>query len=137
MSNDTLAILRLTISRRWFLMIARLEKPEEYRDLKPFYHQRLLNPDGSLKRFDRVELTNGYGRSHPRITLECKGIKIGQGNCNWGAPANQDVYILELGGIIKIENADHLVGDQLEALPSCKHHKHALAAVPNPNQGLN
>ncbi len=105
MNQSPLITLRLPITRHWFLMIARGEKLEEYRELKPFYHQRLLNADGSLKRFDRIELTNGYGHALPRVTLESKSIRVGQGNCEWGAPANQDVYILCFGEIIEIQNA--------------------------------
>jgi len=111
MNDSPLITLRLPIKRHWFLMIARGEKLEEYRELKSFYHQRLLNADGSLKYFDRIELTNGYGHTLPRITLESKGILVGQGNCKWGAPASQDVYILRLGGIIEVLNADLLLGE--------------------------
>jgi len=55
-------ILHLTIKRKYFMEILRGEKLEEYREIKPYWEKRLLNPDGSFKKFDEVHLRNGYAK---------------------------------------------------------------------------
>lgn len=105
--------LRLTVKKQWFDMLLSGEKKEEYREIKEFWSIRFfpnylgkncsrIPEDGEeygeyeLRNYDLVEFTNGYGKDKPAVTFECKGIKIGQGNAEWGAPA-KDVFIIQLG----------------------------------------
>lgn len=115
--------LKLTIKKKWFDMILSGEKKEEYREIKDYWTKRLvwlLNTDefGSISDltdrlkekamiverksyleyafFSHVQFTNGYGKDKPSATFECKGIKIDQGNVEWGAPA-EDVFIIQIG----------------------------------------
>ena len=60
----------------------------------------------SFVEYDAVEFTNGYGKDKPQVTLECKGITIGQGNCKWGAPI-EDVFVIKLGKEISRKNIHH------------------------------
>ena len=89
-------VLRLTLKKRWFEMIASGVKKEEYRELKPYWHKRLLNKD-----YDMICFRNGYAKDSPRVTVEYKGLLSGLGIIEWGAPPKTPVYILRLGAIIQ------------------------------------
>lgn len=97
-------------------------KTEEYRDLSEYWISRLtrygeeklngrlyanflstspkvlkLNIEGgimSVTKFDAVK--SSYGSTKRTMTFECKGITIGKGKAEWGAPDN-DVFIIKLG----------------------------------------
>ncbi|WP_101690715.1 hypothetical protein [Dysgonomonas massiliensis] len=123
-------ILRLTLKKQWFDMIASGVKKEEYREIKDYWTNRLvwlLNPEKfdsitdlteRLKDnamiverksyleyafYTHVEFTNGYGKHRPQITFEFKGITIGKGNPEWGAPL-EDVFIIKLGKELSRQN---------------------------------
>lgn len=91
-----MATLHLTLTKKWFDLILSGEKPEEYREMKPYWHKRLMGG----KTYDRIIFRNGYQKNAPQFTIELKGIVTGIGNPEWGAPKEQ-VYILKLGEIIK------------------------------------
>lgn len=46
------------------------------------------------KKFEAVKFYYGYTKR--TMTFECKGITIGKGKAEWGAPDN-DVFIIKLG----------------------------------------
>ena len=102
--------LNLTLKGKWFDMILSGVKKEEYRDIKPYWIDRLtfIDPntlDGQeFKNFTHIKFTNGYGYHRPSFTIECKGIDIGMGNTDWGAPTDRDVFILSLGEITNTQN---------------------------------
>lgn len=48
-----------------------------------------------LRRFDAVRFSYGYTKR--TMTFECKGISIGEGKPEWGAPIGEDVFIIKLG----------------------------------------
>lgn len=116
--------LDLSLKYEWFEMIERGEKHEEYRDLRPYYANRLLyhrnlgqkeywdgifekmysHPnykmqnllrDYGIRQYDAVRFHKGQGG---KITMlfEFKGLDIGRGNPEWGAP-DEDVFIIKLG----------------------------------------
>lgn len=37
----------------------------------------------AFKHFDLVEFTNGYSKTSPQITMQCKGIEVGTGKVEW------------------------------------------------------
>lgn len=107
--KEKMKILKLTLKKQWFDMIASGVKTEEYREIKDYWINRfVVNKEdlpcsienAKLANYDAVEFTNGYGKHRPQITLECLGIEIGQGNCKWGAPL-EDVFIIKLGNRIE------------------------------------
>ena len=101
-------------------------KTEEYREIKPYWSKRLTHftyeeyetleeltsqlqfaeedewtpyevlryYGAQLRRFDAVKFSYGYTKR--TMTFECKGITIGKGKAEWGAPDN-DVFIIKLG----------------------------------------
>lgn len=88
--------LKLPIKPEWFIKIAKGEKTEEYREIKPWYTSR-IDPDHPP---DGIILTNGYGSTLPWLCVECKGVRIGTGKPEWGADPGVEYYVLELGEII-------------------------------------
>ena len=98
--------LKLTLNKKWFGLVEKGIKTEEYREIKQYWFSRLTalkgtpneyklcqildsygNIDKALNiyQFPFVEFTNGYSKSSPQITMECKGIEVGTGNVEWGA----------------------------------------------------
>ena len=55
MAATLMRILHLTLKKKWFDMIASGEKREEYRELKPYWHKRLMD-----KTYDAIKFRNGY-----------------------------------------------------------------------------
>lgn len=118
-------ILELTVTKQWFDMILSGIKLEEYREIKHYWVQRLLklnDPESKMlpqfanrlrkvdlpgfcvpKEYDAIRFTNGYGKSRPSFLIECKGINIGIGCKEWGAP-EEKVFILKLGRILEKKN---------------------------------
>lgn len=97
--------LQLTIKSKWFNLILSGQKTDEYRDIKDYWEKRLIsnydelideNGEVFFIDFDAVQFTNGYGKDKPTATFECKGIEIGKGNKELGAP-DQNVFIIKLG----------------------------------------
>ena len=115
-------ILDLPLKKEWYEMIESGVKTEEYREIKPYWCNRLLSMypfitrywEGILERvrkseidFDEVLLEHGtrdythirfrYGYTKRTMLFELKGITIGKGNTEWGAPEDKEVFILKLG----------------------------------------
>ena len=72
-------ILHLTLYKKWFDLIASGEKTEEYREDKPYWQKRLLEPDGFPKMFDAVNFRNGYSNHAPSMLVKWKGVSRGCG----------------------------------------------------------
>ena len=76
-------------------MIRSGEKPEEYRDLTPFWKKRIIDT-----RFDTVTFSNGYASSRPQMVFAIRYISIGRGRPEWGADPDHDQIILHLGKML-------------------------------------
>ncbi len=118
-------ILNLPLKKEWYEMIERGEKLEEYRKVSAYWIQRIMEwyyqvsgleytsvsitkkeaeelaenvlclPKGLLVRhFDAVCFSYGYTKR--RMMFECKGITIGRGRPEWGAP-DYETFIIKLG----------------------------------------
>ena len=107
-------LLRLTLKKKWFDMIASGEKKEEYREIKPYWMNRLqrryydgmLDERGRLvfNHFDAVKFTNGYAKNSRSVTLECLGIEKELGMLSWGAEKDTKYFVIKLGEIINLSN---------------------------------
>ena len=108
--NKTLKILHLHVDYRWYDMVKSGIKTEEYRINKPYWVNRLTEIKyGKLlfsyrngyepipfKHYDAVMYYRGYSKE--RMLLECKGISYDTGNTEWGAPKDEKVFVIKLGG---------------------------------------
>lgn len=87
-------VLHLTLKRRWFDMIVRGEKKEEYRRPGPWILSRLKG-----KAYDVVEFRNGYGPAAPVVRCEYLGWEIDFGRLEWGGGFDK-VAVIRLGSVI-------------------------------------
>lgn len=112
-------ILHLTLKRKWFDMIASGEKREEYRDVKPYWINRLTwheyHTYGQLelikalchketfrKDYDLIQFRNGYYKNAPTLHVKLLGIHYGfPARMEWiDEPPGKWYFCLELGDII-------------------------------------
>lgn len=97
--------LHLTLTKRWFDMILSGEKPEEYREIKPYWIKRLMADAGTFKDFSFVVFKNGYSKNARTMKLEWLGTSIGKPAFKWyGSQTDKDVFIISLGRILETEN---------------------------------
>ena len=107
-------ILRLTLKKKWFDMLVSGEKKEEYREIKQYWINRLCekHPNSvisggdlidkhkgtnyTLKKFDWVIFTNGYGKHKPSIAFKVEDITISTGNTNWGAKEGERYFVIRI-----------------------------------------
>jgi len=84
--------LHLTLKRRWYDMIESGVKREEYREIKPYWNVRL-----GRRKYYAVCFRNGYAKDARRMTFKLRGVTLGFGKAEWGAPSAHAVYVLKLG----------------------------------------
>lgn len=118
------AVLHLTLTKKWFDMIASGEKKEEYRELKKHWINRFVIKDyrkystqldakdllasyreqplfNSISNtFDYVEFKNGYSKKAPTLLLECKGITIGNAKPEWSDGFKDKCFVIALGKLV-------------------------------------
>ena len=95
LNGEPMQVLHLTLKKQWFDMIESGEKKEEYREIDQYWQDRLTK-DYYAKGFDLVVFKNGYQKDSPTVIFEYKGIDIGKGRKEWGAP-DDDCFIIKLG----------------------------------------
>lgn len=84
-------------------MIENGEKPEEYRDITPYYMSRFKNifemypyshiPIGTDRH--TIRLRNGYAATSPTLEVVCT-LDVGMGKEKWGVVPNVEYYILKV-----------------------------------------
>jgi len=94
----SLRVLRLTLKRKWFDMIASGEKREEYRTPEKWILSRLEG-----KEYDRIEFKNGYGQNVPTMEVEYLGWSIDFGQLRWGAGFDE-LVVIRLGRVLSLHN---------------------------------
>lgn len=106
-------ILHLPVKAKWYNMQESGEKPEEYRDIVPYWTKRICGCPANIdwchekgatcrgcsmlarlkpKDYTHVLLRYGYTKRH--IIRRTDSITIGRGNPEWGAPTDRDVFII-------------------------------------------
>ena len=110
-------VLHLVLKRKWFDMIARGEKNEEYREIKPYWLKRFCDPvagccndcracyktvpyDYTFKHFDFVCFHFGY--TNRKMMFQIKDIIIGTGKVELGAESGKEYIVIKLGERIDI-----------------------------------
>lgn len=108
-------VLHVIIKREWFNLIASGEKKEEYREIKPYWMEKLLSSysvsmkpnskllkSGTLREFDVVLFQNGYRDDAPKMYVEFKGVHIGKPNPRWSdGSVPEECFVIQLGRILK------------------------------------
>jgi hypothetical protein len=90
-------ILHMTIKKKWFDQIAAGVKPEEFREIKPYWAKRLEG-----KQYDRIIFRNGYSLDSPSMAVEYHGYtrKV----ITWESGVIEEVFALRLGKVLNIKN---------------------------------
>jgi hypothetical protein len=113
------AILPLVLKGKWYEMIDRGEKREEYRDEKSYWHVRLVRWSdrqdfGML--LPVVEFRLGYAKRAPKMAFAVDGIECKNGFIvpyfirgaaaypEWGEPGTPH-YVIALGERVELEDA--------------------------------
>lgn len=99
-------ILDLVLMHKSYDMIESGEKPEEYREINPYWIKRLTCLDEMeighyigivpipFKDYDAVRFHRGYSKT--TMTFDIKDMSVGRGNKSWGAGDDQS-FIISLG----------------------------------------
>lgn len=101
-------MLTLPIKRKWFDMIATGEKPEEYRDITPYYDARFSKAPRFLENGRPqfyIILRAGYRRDSPRMAISC-WIDTGEGRPEWGAEPGKKYFRLHITWIRKLKQEE-------------------------------
>ncbi len=111
-------LLILPTKKKWFDMVLSGEKPEEYREIKPYWDVRIakwlaIKPtkenieeikevlrQGNLSWIPSLEakFINGYGSSRPSFVADCD-VSIGTGREEWGAEPGKEYYVIHIKAI--------------------------------------
>lgn len=93
-------VLDLPIKGVWFDMIMDGSKPEEYREVKPYWTKRLQNAGLLDENGEPVPGVIGQALIHAGYRPESRRarirflLRIGQGRPEWGAVPEREYYIL-------------------------------------------
>jgi hypothetical protein len=103
-------ILKLTLKKKWFDLIASGQKKFEYREYKTHWIQRLLFT-GGVRYYDEIRFTNGYGAHRPYLRVKFEGAAIMQGKyCEPGSgepiDPEQMYFVVALGDVLEIGNTN-------------------------------
>lgn len=126
--------LHLFLKDKWYDLIKSGDKTEEYRDIKPYWLNRLLKLDYTAfsvvfdprkiglrvipQMFRFVVFHRGY--TNRTITMKVKYVAVGKGRIAWGAPKDREVFIIGLGERIPPKFAESALfdsNDHLKPLP--------------------
>jgi len=100
-------ILHLTLKKKWFDLIASGDKKYEYRQDKPYWQARLVDPVTTRgKEFDIVRFRNGYRKDAPTMDVECKDICFTSDK--WWTPKHGEeftgnIIVITLGKVLRLE----------------------------------
>lgn len=103
-------ILHLSVNKAPFDVMVTGEKGWEFRKPTRWIKSRMFNKDGSVKSYDLVQVTNGYGNHRPQFTAKFKGFYLHFGPFTWEysnglqVSVSKDDYAIELGKIISTKN---------------------------------
>lgn len=100
------AVLPLVLKGKWYDMIERWEKREEYRDATPYWAIRLCNWDNAGGKCV-VEFRRGYGRNAPRMAFTSPAFFnfCHSRHPEWGEPSRLHYAII-------LDERVELVGDR-------------------------
>ncbi|MBU2538096.1 MAG: ASCH domain-containing protein [Proteobacteria bacterium] len=71
-----MAILNLTLKKKWFDLIASGQKTVEYREFKPYWVSRLMANGAIRQDFTEVHFRNGHSRNAPFIRVKLHSLTV-------------------------------------------------------------
>ena len=105
-------ILDLPLKKKWYEMIERGEKTEDYREYKDYWCKRIIDYDTlRLKPYTHVRFRYGYTKRTMLFVLD--SITVNVGNPDWGAP-QYPVFIIKFHKQKLIYNVNDFFKEILE-----------------------
>ena len=116
MFRSECAVLKLVLKRKWYEMIERGEKREEYRAASDYWLKRLANWDLNPAGTPVVEFRLGYAKNAPRMAFWVLGQNTAGGmktyalvdreteklrHPEWGEP-DESHFVIRLGGPVSL-----------------------------------
>lgn len=98
-------MLILPIKKKWFDMIERREKKEEYREDTPYWRSRffkLMSGADAIGKHHRCMLRNGYGKDKPTLEIEFI-LEFRKGLEQWGAEPGKKYFVLVILDVKRVE----------------------------------
>lgn len=92
--------LKLVLKKKWYDMIASGEKKEEYREIKEYWLNRLvedIHTNFLTRKYNTVTFYLGYAKGRPTMSFKIESITIGKGKSEWGAEPGKDYFVIKLG----------------------------------------
>jgi hypothetical protein len=99
---NNVKILHLTIKKEWFNQILAGTKTSEFREIKKYWSNRLLNKDGTFKEYDVIYFKNGFNPDSPYLIIELNEIRIFKEKISLFK--SEKFYELVLGKILETGN---------------------------------
>jgi hypothetical protein len=103
-----MSILKLTLTKQWFDLIASGKKKFEYREYKQHWKSRLLCAGGT-RNYEEIRFTNGYGAHRPFMRVKFVGMAIIDGF--YCSPENNEklnddamYFVIQLGEVLEVGN---------------------------------
>lgn len=93
--------LHLNVFAQWFRLIASGEKTEDYREMTPYWQNKLIG-----REYKTVTVRNGYDTFAPEIVFAYDGYDMGLGRPEWGAPKDKTVFIVRFGAKLSEANIE-------------------------------
>lgn len=137
-------VLFLVLKKKWFNMIASKVKTTEYRDISPYWLNRLywldrehseeelwevaeqaqkFGKDGinnifeaTLRKFDYLVFLNGYQTNAPYAVCKCDNMTIDTGKKEWGAAEGIKYFCIDVRLIFTSPNLDQKRKEELRKL---------------------
>lgn len=109
-------VLNLVLKSRWFDMIERGEKKEEYRDITAYWEKRITKEHN----YTHVRFVRGYRAEAPRLLFKIKKISCRDGGrAEWGADPGRLYFVIELGAqvILPVDPSEDATGELPEFEP--------------------
>lgn len=113
-------ILNLILKKKWYDLIDKGVKLEEYREIKPYYSKKFLygcafcyRVECTIKctmqtieypenyRYDTVKLRLGYTKKYMLFPIE--KVTISKGKEEWGANPGQFYFVIKLGKRMEVQ----------------------------------
>ena len=84
-------------------MIQSLEKPEEYRDISPYW-KRVFKENGKIKIKGKyyhpsdvmICFSNGYAKDRDQMYCDLLSYRVGEGLQKWGAIPGKQYFVLRI-----------------------------------------
>ena len=84
--------LKLVLKRKWYDLIDKGVKTEEYREITLYWKRRIWG-----RRHNYVTFYLGYAKDRPSMTFEIASIKAGDGKEEWGVVSGRRYFVIKLG----------------------------------------